>query len=444
MFIQNNKSLRDLRAPHLHSLRVSAIALLLFSSFEAEAQPAAPDSAEIPVESEPAPADAPTLEEGETTELTPAPALDPAPAPAPAAEPEPSPEPETSPAPDDDEQHTKKKKGDEEPGGSDPESSSGGRSLTPTEFKVKARVISGWEYEDERPRGGQPGADQTDFGFFLQQARLGVEAEWGKTLELELEADFSSASPLRDAYLNYRFARAMQLRVGRFKRPFSRLELVGAGRLPIRSRGLGNALIVEDMGFGDRSVGVELWGQLRSLGLDWSFSASNPPPNQPGVDLHARLAYDAAKWLEIGIGGAHKIVDNRATLQRDFIAGNAASADFRVRHGELYLVVDGMLGESLAFPSRPLAGTVGGYATYDVAVGDSFSLQPVLSMEWVDSDLEFSRSEAIRAVIGLNGLWQGHTFRVMPQVELVRPLDPAQATAWVERDTFYVMFSGQL
>ncbi len=311
-----------------------------------------------------------------------------------------------------------------------------------------ARLMTGFKYEVEHPSGNQPRAGETidDYGFFVQQARVGLDAKWKKRLRLQLDVEFERVDDppagIRDAWLNYRVDRAFQVKVGRFKRPFSRLELRGSGKLPMRGRGEGNGLIVEAMGFGDRSQGLELWGRLKGLDLDWYLSASDPPAANRGVDLHGRLEWDATDALEIGLGAAHKVFRlGEADPNR---ASNALGVDARFQLGELYVLVDGMFAQDARFNNRPNAGSVAAFASYDVSLGKGFALQPVVFGEWTDSNLEFSESEVTRIVAGLNLLWREQTFRIMPQVEIVRPLTPGDDTVWTEKESYYVMFSGEL
>lgn len=303
------------------------------------------------------------------------------------------------------------------------------------------RLMTGWEYADERPRNGQPGEDLTEFGFFLRKAIFKVDAEWRERLRMQLDFDVSKNDPLRDAWANYRFTRWFQVRAGLQKRPFSRLELRGASKLPVRERGLGNDLIVSDMGYGERSIGLKLWGKHKPTALDWALSVSNPPPNQPGVDLNARLAWSPVKGIEVGTSAAHKIIENVRTIEEDFIAGQAVGLDVRLKTERLYVLLDAILAEDLRFAERPSAGSLSGYASYDIELSDDWALQPVLFGEWADTDLGFRESEAVRMIAGVNALWLGNAMRIMPQVEVIHPLQPAADTVWIAQEKYYVMLA---
>lgn len=319
-------------------------------------------------------------------------------------------------------------------------------------LRFQARVIAGWEYEHKELTDAQQllGQRDNEFDFFLNQARFTVGGNWGKPLSAELDLDFSSNHAIRDAWLNFRVARPFQVRVGQFKRPFSRIELIGAGHLPMRSRGLSNHQIVGDLGYGGRSLGAQLWGRIKSLALEWAVCASNPPPEFPGVDLHARVVVSPVKWLAVGLGGAHKIVENRATTAPDFIAGNAASADIELSVAATRFVAEAMIAQDLGlvFPSpdplslRNYAASIASFVTHEIELSDPWQLQPLLFGEWLDSNLEYSRSEAVRFVGGVNILWHKTALRLMPQLEVVRPLRSSEI--WQESTGGYIVASAQL
>src|SRR5262249_23246119 len=140
------------------------------------------------------------------------------------------------------------------------------------------------------------------------------------------------------------------------------------------------------------------------------------------------------KWLALGVGGAHKIVENRATAAPDFIAGNAADFDFEVNVAQTRVVAEAMIAEDLGllFPApdplsvRNYAASVAGFATHEIALSEPWQLEPLVFGEWLDSNLEYSRSEVVRFVGGVNILWHKTALRLMPQFEVVRPLRSGQ------------------
>jgi hypothetical protein len=170
-----------------------------------------------------------------------------------------------------------------------------------------ARVLTGFEVTRLHPEDGQPPVDETQPEFFLDQAVIEAEAELSKRLHLELGFNLRNAT-VRDAFVNYRVRDSLQVRLGRFKRPFSRLELRSRGKLPFRERGLFNQLVLIDGGFAGRALGAMIWGRPLE-NLRYSLGASNPSAigsGIEGVDVTARITYDPVEWLSVGLNAAHK------------------------------------------------------------------------------------------------------------------------------------------
>jgi hypothetical protein len=322
--------------------------------------------------------------------------------------------------------------------------------------------MAGFELVRVRPEPEQGGAEVTDYGMFLDQARLGLTVVYDR-LTAEVSADLadairpSSSSSgfdrppyLRDAYLDMRFHKALHVQAGRFKRPFSRLELRSPGNLPFRGRGLTNNLIVEDGQWGDRALGLMLWGKAPGK-FTWYAAASNPDwaPDADleanGVDAIARLEWAKIDGLSIGVDFGHKF---RARPGDDTHV-EGGGVDARLRYGPLFLLVDAIMAElpdmqAGATGSTPLAYGVVGYGSYDIALRVPWRLQPVLLLEYADADSEFARTEALRAIAGINLLWSDY-LRIMPQVELIRPVGGTSSLhPWPAGETYYVMLSAQM
>jgi len=326
----------------------------------------------------------------------------------------------------------------------------------------QGRVMTGFEVERERPSDEQGGPRVSDYGFFLDQARLSLEGEW-KDLEFDVSVDlgdairpktssasFSQPPYLRNAYLNYRVHKAFRIRAGRFKRPFSALELTSSGDLPFRGRGLGNDLIVEEGQWGDRALGLMFWGRLPGK-LRWYLAAHNPgwAPDGDievnGIDAIARVEWEAVESvLELGLSLGHKL-EARPDLD---VNGNGASFDVALHAGNFNVALDAMLAQLTNQASEdvdaPLAYALVLHSTYVIPLGGDFALEPVLFGEYAEADAEYSRTEAVRIVAGFNFRVADH-LRVMPQVEIKRPLDTAAAeNPWQSGETYYVMMVGQL
>jgi hypothetical protein len=319
--------------------------------------------------------------------------------------------------------------------------------------KVTARVMAGWEYENERPTAEQGGDEDSDQSFFLRQARVRVDAKINDRLRAVVSGDLADALDARESYVfirtvhaNLRVHDAFQIRAGFFKRPISRLELRDSQKIPFRDRGLANARILEERQWGDRSAGVRLWGKVRRARLRWYVAVMNPDTRGTGqlqlegVDALGRLVYAPWDWLSLGINGGYKRTERADGTKTDV---GAMGGDVRVRAKGFYLSAEAIAGQDhqLADHEDPFAVGVLGYASYDVDLPKKFVLQPVVFGEWVDADTRYTQSEAVRVVAGLNLLWSKY-LRVLPQVELIRPMGPVgEGTPWVESETYYLMLS---
>lgn len=340
--------------------------------------------------------------------------------------------------------------------GDAPDAEASSEQETATEkFKLRGRVMAGFQWRDRRPENGQAGGSGTSYGFTLRQARLRGEVRPNKRLRVVISADFAdSLDPtdfdpppyLRNAYLHFAIEkRWLELRVGRFKRAYSRIELRSVSQLAFVGRGLSNDLIVERGQWGDRAVGAMLRGRVEDLGLRWWLSATNPEwrvNNEPdGLDLLARVQWDAIDWLSVGAGGGSKWTDSGTGARVNVLAGGV---DARLRVADLEVMTELLAGQQARVAGEPLSVGVVATANYRLRLSKNVRLQPTLFGEWTDADIEFSGDDAVRAVLGLNVLWK-KSFRVMPQVELIRPLGNVTVrNQWPASERISVIFSGQM
>ncbi len=357
------------------------------------------------------------------------------------------------------------------------------------EIELSARIMTGFEINHDNPEEIQGGSEDTEYEFFLQQARIKTKVAFNEYARVNLSAELSDALTtlradesagdydgvpyLRNAYLNLKLHRAFQVRAGRFKRPISRLENRSSGSLPMRGRGLSNDVIIEDANWGDRAVGAMLWGKLKKAKLTWKVSLSNPSwdylkvDEKAGVNAQARLAWGPKKWLSVGVNGGYMHATHTEQDIPDIDHG-AFGGDVRIDAGDFYMaaeviagqrqivdtaVIDPNTGQPILRTRDPHALGVTFYANYDFHLPCEVRLQPVGFFELADSDLDFTKTEAIRTVLGFNVLIGKH-LRIMPQVELIRPLDiidsawsdaiTRPANMWEDEETYYLLLQVQL
>ena len=134
---------------------------------------------------------------------------------------------------------------------------------------------------------------EAEWGFKAKQVRAGLKLSLGKHLRAKTSFELTDGidrgngvAYLRTAIIQLKEGKKLRLSVGRYKRPFSRLELWGMGDLPITSRGLLNETLIEDSAWGDRAIGAMISGLIKPIKLRWAASFTNPPPTLNGWTLH--------------------------------------------------------------------------------------------------------------------------------------------------------------
>jgi phosphate-selective porin len=105
--------------------------------------------------------------------------------------------------------------------------------------------------------------DEMDFD--VARRRVGVTGALTSHLEFEVERELEGGGDWRDVFVNVRTVRAAQMQAGRFKMPFSRDQLTGAGSLDFISRSRAADLLAPG-----RSTGVAVHGRVarQVLGYD--------------------------------------------------------------------------------------------------------------------------------------------------------------------------------
>jgi hypothetical protein len=339
---------------------------------------------------------------------------------------------------------------------------------------VNARLLAGGRLIRQEPAvdsDGEPvGTGVRRGSLDLRSARVGVDARYRDILRVRVTLELSDllekpkpGMVLRNAWANIQVRSWFQIRAGNFKRPYSRLELRRFTSIPFIGRGLYNDIAVEDLGWGDRAVGMSLWGDIEPgrPGFDrlrWQLSVTNNVLSGAphGFDAHARLTYDPTSWFSIGGGGAYKSVQQpladeaacRATWERGpecrrnvFAAGGDVALNLEGVYAsvEVNLAQDWLYADSSPWVLGALA-----YTSYEIEVGKQTRLQPVLFGEYVDSNMSFSESEAVRAGAAFNLLWTKY-LRIIPQVEFVKPLAPVTSfNRFVVRQVYGLWIAVQL
>jgi hypothetical protein len=314
-------------------------------------------------------------------------------------------------------------------------------------------VIAGFQYERERPAGTQLDLASSEYEFVARQVRLGVRGDLSKlfrvnvsfeladALDPETGTSYSTPEYIRTATLDYRPSRAFRLTVGRFKRPFSWIQLESTADLAVLGRGLLNNLAVEDNQWGDRAVGAMVSGRVKAAKLRWYLSLTNPAWSSEltteGLDVLGRVQVAVTKQITLGVNGGHKYLKLGQQSLNDWGFGG----DVTLEIGGGRVALEGSYVDLPFETDRPRAFGALALLEYVLPLAPSWALQPVLFAEFADANAEVSQTESARIVAGVNVL--GHEgFRIMPQLELVRSLgDTSQLNPWLEGETFNLIFS---
>lgn len=137
-------------------------------------------------------------------------------------------------------------------------------------------------YTLARSLGAQPsGRIEHDWAgaFEIRRARLVIEGNLhGKDLLYKFQTDYGKGQPsLKDYHFDVRLSGDTWLRVGQWKRPFSRQQINSSGRLELTGRA------ITDKAFGaERDIGVALRNDYeKSTPIEWTVGVWNGTGSEP-------------------------------------------------------------------------------------------------------------------------------------------------------------------
>jgi len=164
-----------------------------------------------------------------------------------------------------------------------------------------------------------PEGDDGDVELDVARRRVGVSGQVTRYVAFEVERDVDSDGRWRDVFVDVRASRALQVRAGQFKVPFSREQLTSAGHLNFIDRSRAADLIAPG-----RSAGIAVHGRVahRVVGYDvGAFVRDGTHDGLPGSaesepTIAARLTMRPLKHLEIGAAAAtSELRAGRASLR---------------------------------------------------------------------------------------------------------------------------------
>lgn len=311
--------------------------------------------------------------------------------------------------------------------------------------KVRARIHTRWEMTHKpqpEDSASQDADNEYTNEFLIRRARFKLmwEPESWLTAVLQVGGFHRMDGVrrlLRDAYLHFSPLSYLQMRAGFFKKPFSRLALRSSGKLRIVERGEGNELILDDLGYGGRDIGVQFSGRLiPSLKLNYElgfFNGTNITDgdnleNGDEKDIVARMKIRPAKWLDIGVNGSFKFFSKKEKLSP---YAWAAGADAVMKLAGVRLHLEGILAAdhrvnnvlpNVEETTPPLIVDFVGILSYRADLGGelSVSVEPVFMLEMLDPDSKVADDQMLLFGPGFNAYF-GKYFRIMVHGEFRHP-----------------------
>jgi phosphate-selective porin OprO/OprP len=159
-------------------------------------------------------------------------------------------------------------------------------------------------------------------GFSMRRARMGIKGKMTKDFDYFVFGDFSSTSSaaLDEGYITYIGNKAAQVRVGKFKMPFSLEQLTSSNNIDFMERSLiGNddKELIPGKQYGAMLFGNPIGGASYSLAMSsGNFHRASDSPGRANNDLIARVAANLAELggskdvvTHVGAGFSHGTVD---------------------------------------------------------------------------------------------------------------------------------------
>ncbi len=272
--------------------------------------------------------------------------------------------------------------------------------------------------------------------FLLRRARPIMEGTLFRDFSFAFVPDFGGSSvQIFDAWLNYKYNPALQLKAGKFKGPVGLEQLQADTTLPFNERGLPSDLVPI------RNVGVSLWGEVGQGVLSYAvgaFNVTGDSRNSANADFgddkefSARLFVSPFKTTELtalqglgfGLGGSYSQVNSNASALPSTIGGklpgyftSAQQQFFAYNPVNGTVVADGAqwrLSPQLSYLIGPF-GLLGEYTISHQSVVNSFTTHAAalehsawqLSAQWVltGEKASFTGITPLRNFNPRNGGW---------------------------------------
>jgi len=327
-------------------------------------------------------------------------------------------------------------------------------------LKIGARVQTRYQYDavdgvgDTADDGA--GADDKQ-SFSIPRARLTLKGNaYGKDLTYKFQTDFGKGLVnLKDFFANYKFSDSVQIRVGQWKRPFSRQQINSSSKLSLVDRAITDKLY----GAG-RDIGIAVHNNYeKSPEFEWAFGVFNGTSVKPAIKTTVTV-----DKVEEEVVASSKMSNTISRLQPAFVGrvgynmggikgyseGDHKGGDFRlaVGLGAMYLhnyaddndptALRANLDFIMKVSGFSLSGaaylamdevdsslemtSLGLHAQASYLLADVY--QPVLRVEWkMPEETSAANEDQKVATLGFNWFINGHKVKWQTDVSMILSTD---------------------
>lgn len=298
--------------------------------------------------------------------------------------------------------------------------------------------------------------DAVNSSFEMRRARVGVQPQFTDWLRGRIQVDAaSSTSILRDAYLDLGFSDGFELRIGQYKKPFSRLQLLSSSVFPMVERGLRirgidqPALddLQEDLRFSERDIGIMAFGRFKdAVGKDTGISYSigvfngegrNRADINDGKQVSGRIVIAPAKGLEFAFSASNNTLNGDPLTDDEgnpIDSTNVQAYEFDVQYrpsssSGIWIIGEIGFGDNFdegtgGFLEDEDSPTFTGYTAivayrYPVTTNKwLIAVEPVFRFDFTDPDTDFDNDGATLITPGVN-LYFHQSVRLMFNYDII-------------------------
>jgi hypothetical protein len=284
--------------------------------------------------------------------------------------------------------------------------------------------------------------------FRVRDARIQLKWSHGTLLDGQVEAELAKESnedsaeksatwsPLRDAFVRVSPLKQIAIRMGQFRRPFSRIGLTSPRTLKLINRGVSDAWVNGELLFGARDIGLQLEGTFgKNWGVEYAVGVFNGTGrNQREIDgkgakdFVGRVIGHLGKHVQVAANVANKNWDNPpATVSyksQAWMFGGDVAVDYKSffgmvegGFGDNYQAIENYLGSDSKKSSYVL-----GLVAYKIKLTDIWdtAIEPLAKCELLSVTNGDADSNVYAGTLGAN-LYLGSLYRLMVQGDWIKP-----------------------